>query len=108
MGYWCIDKTINTKKKHTDAWKVCHNKGRVLCSFDAMRACDVIKAKSSGGCGAATDDANVMLWTSDDLTDAMFEVHFDMIKVYWGNSNYVWAAKDTAEFPFFCCGLALQ
>lgn len=62
---WCIDNGLGNGgavENYAAAIRICHNRGKMLCPYDALAACDEIDPSSSS-CTAKTRDG-ATLWSS--------------------------------------------
>lgn len=104
FGSFCIDDRLQEPSTLLAAQAFCHERGRTVCSWQALSQCDQL---NFGSCGAHTDGPrSAPLWTTDTAAEGGDNL-FNRILAYEasdvGSNNADELNDDVDEASFFCC-----
>ncbi len=111
IGGDCIEKAAAGSGSFDAALQSCASRGRSVCSYSQLVACDELSSLSGSGlgggstsCAAQTDNPNAVIWTSDRHTERDdFGESWTVNLVCFKGNDTVLECNKADTHTVFCC-----
>jgi hypothetical protein len=105
---WCIDNTRGNNgaiQTYNQAMRFCHGRGKMLCSYDALAACDELQPSTSD-CRTKTNEEAAILWSSTRHSDrGDFEAQYQTRLMCYRNGK-IHQCDSSEAHDYYCCSHA--